>query len=208
MNNMKKHLIAITLMLCIGSAALAQGSFVVKAGLNFNKLQDIQIDNLKQSWNSQAGFHVGIGGQYRIPVIGLAFQPEILYSRVRTGLLGEVGSSSYEGFRIDYIDIPLNIQWGINILFLRPYIFAAPYLRYAIAKGDLLAQVEWQDLNRLDYGLSLGAGVEIWKVQIAGKYNWSFGQLAPGGSLHIDSNDWKLEDSNMRGFELSVAFLF
>ena len=24
----------------------------------------------------------------------------------------------------------------------------------------------------------------------------------------IDSNDWKLEDSNMRGFELSVAFLF
>ena len=101
---MKKLLITIALMLSVSSAALAQGSFVVKAGLNFNKLQDIQIDNLKQSWNSQTGFHAGIGGQFKIPVIGLSFQPEILYSRVRTGLLGEVGQSSYDGFRIDYID--------------------------------------------------------------------------------------------------------
>ncbi|MDD2539179.1 MAG: porin family protein [Bacteroidales bacterium] len=204
---MKKHLIALTLMLCMGTAALAQGSFVVKAGLNFNKMQDIKIDNLEQSWNSQTGFHVGIGGQYRIPLVGLSFQPEILYSRIRTDIIGEVGQDSY-GFRMDYIDIPLNVQWGINILFLRPYVFAAPYIRYAVSKGDLLEHVEWQDLNRLDYGLSLGAGLEIWKLQVSGKYSWSFGQLAPGGSLHIDSDDWKLDDANMRGFELSVAFLF
>jgi hypothetical protein len=204
---MKKHLIALTLMLCMGTAALAQGSFVVKAGLNFNKMQDIKIDNLEQSWNSQTGFHVGIGGQYRIPLVGLSFQPEILYSRIRTDIIGEVGQDSY-GFRMDYIDIPLNVQWGINILFLRPYVFAAPYIRYAVSKGELLEHVEWQDLNRLDYGLSLGAGLEIWKLQVSGKYSWSFGQLAPGGSLHIDSDDWKLDDANMRGFELSVAFLF
>lgn len=204
---MKKHLIALTLMLCMGTAALAQGSFVVKAGLNFNKMQDIKIDNLEQSWNSQTGFHVGIGGQYRIPLVGLSFQPEILYSRIRTDIIGEVGQDSY-GFRMDYIDIPLNVQWGINILFLRPYVFAAPYIRYAVSKGDLLEHVEWQDLNRLDYGLSLGAGLEIWKLQVSGKYSWSFGQLAPGGSLHIDSDDWQLDDANFRGFELSVAFLF
>lgn len=204
---MKKHLIALTLMLCIASAALAQGSFVVKAGLNFNKLQDIKIDNLEQSWNSQTGFHAGIGGQYRIPVIGLSFQPEVLYSRIRTDIIGKVGEKSY-GFRVDYIDVPINVQWGINILFLRPYIFAAPYIRYAIAKGDHLEHVDWKDLNRLDYGLSLGAGLEIWKFQISGKYSWSFGPLAPNGSLRIDSKDWKLEDSNMRGFEISVAFLF
>ncbi|MFA6818682.1 MAG: hypothetical protein WCR22_07265, partial [Bacteroidales bacterium] len=95
---MKKHLIALTLMLCMGTAALAQGSFVVKAGLNFNKMQDIKIDNLEQSWNSQTGFHVGIGGQYRIPLVGLSFQPEILYSRIRTDIIGEVGQDSY-GFR-------------------------------------------------------------------------------------------------------------
>ena len=189
---MKKHLIALTLMLCMGTAALAQGSFVVKAGLNFNKMQDIKIDNLEQSWNSQTGFHVGIGGQYRIPLVGLSFQPEILYSRIRTDIIGEVGQDSY-GFRMDYIDIPLNVQWGINILFLRPYVFASPYVRYALAKGDWLTDVPWEDINRFDYGLSLGAGIEIWKLQVSGKYSWSFGH-----PFHIDSDDWKLDDANMR----------
>ncbi|HHV03942.1 MAG: porin family protein [Bacteroidales bacterium] len=204
---MKKYLIALILMFCISSAALAQGNFVVKAGLNFNKLQDIKIDNPEQSWNSQTGFHAGIGGQYRIPLVGLSFQPEILYSRVRTDMMERVSEKSYN-FRLDYLEVPLNIQWGINILFLRPYVFAAPYVRYALAKGNALEEVPWEDLNRFDYGLSLGAGLEIWKLQISGKYSWSFGQLAHGKSLHIDSKDWKLEDANMRGFELSVAFLF
>jgi hypothetical protein len=152
---MKKYLIALILMFCISSAALAQGNFVVKAGLNFNKLQDIKIDNPEQSWNSQTGFHAGIGGQYRIPLVGLSFQPEILYSRVRTDMMERVSEKSYN-FRLDYLEVPLNIQWGINILFLRPYVFAAPYVRYALAKGNALEEVPWEDLNRFDYGLKPG----------------------------------------------------
>ncbi len=205
---MKKHVITFVLLLGLSTAALAQGSFVVKAGLNLNKLQDIQVGNAEEAWQAQTGFHAGIGGQYRIPLIGLSFQPEILYSRVRTDLVGApVGQDSY-GFRIDYLEVPLNMQLGINILFLRPYVFAAPYVRYALFKGDLLEHVDWKNLNRLDYGFSLGAGLEIWKLQISGKYNWSFGKLARGGSLRIDTDDWKLGNSNMRGFELSVAVLF
>jgi hypothetical protein len=203
---MKKHLIVLTLMLCFGTAALAQGSFVVKAGLNFNSLQDIKVNNVEQAWNAQTGFHAGIGAQYRIPLIGLSFQPELLYSRMRSDF-GQVSDQSY-GFRLDYLEVPLNIQWGINILFLRPYIFASPYVRYALAKGDRLTEVPWEDINRFDYGLSLGAGIEIWKFQVSGKYSWSFGQLARDGSFPIDSDDWQLDDANFRGFEISVAFLF
>ena len=203
---MKKHLIVLTFMLCVGTAALAQGSFVVKAGLNFNSLQDIKVNNVEQAWNAQTGFHAGIGAQFRIPLIGLSFQPELLYSRMRTDF-GQVSDHSY-GFRLDYLEVPLNIQWGINILFLRPYIFASPYVRYAMAKGDWLTDVPWEDINRFDYGLSLGAGIEIWKFQVSGKYSWSFGQLAKDGSFHIDSDDWQMDDANFRGFELSVAFLF
>ncbi len=178
----------------------------MKAGLNFNSLQDIKVNNVEQAWNAQTGFHAGIGAQYRIPLIGLSFQPELLYSRMRTDF-GQVSDQSY-GFRLDYLEVPLNIQWGINILFLRPYIFASPYVRYALAKGDWLTDVPWEDINRFDYGLSLGAGIEIWKIQVSGKYSWSFGQLARDGSFHIDSDDWQMDDANFRGFELSVAFLF
>ena len=203
---MKKQLIVLKILLCLGTVAFAQGSFVVKAGLNFNSLQDIKVNNVEQAWNAQTGFHAGIGAQYRIPLIGLSFQPELLYSRMRTDF-GQVSDQSY-GFRLDYLEVPLNIQWGINILFLRPYIFASPYVRYALAKGDWLTDVPWEDINRFDYGLSLGAGIEIWKIQVSGKYSWSFGQLARDGSFHIDSDDWQMDDANFRGFELSVAFLF
>lgn len=199
---MKKQLIVLTIMLCLGTVAFAQGSFVVKAGLNFNTLQDIKVNNVEQAWNAQTGFHAGIGAQYRIPLIGLSFQPELLYSRMRTGDPQEVNDNSYK-FRLDYLEVPLNIQWGINILFLRPYIFASPYVRYALAKGDWLTDVPWEDINRFDYGLSLGAGIEIWKLQVSGKYSWSFGH-----PFHIDSDDRQLDDANFRGFELSVAFLF
>ena len=205
---MKKYLITWVLMLGIGTAALAQGSVLVKAGLNFNKFQDIQVGELKKSWEMQTGFHAGIGWQYKIPLIGLSFQPEILYSRVRTDLIGGSVSQDSYGFRLDYIDVPLNVQLGINILFLRPYVFAAPYIRYALFKGNMLEHVSWDNINRFDYGFSLGAGLEFWKLQISGKYNWGFGKLAKGGTLHIDKGDWKLGDTNMRGFELSVAFLF
>jgi hypothetical protein len=86
---MKKILFSLALLLCMSLTVNAQSSFVVKAGLNFNKLEDIKINNLEQSWNSQTGFHAGIGAQYRIPLVGLSFQPEILYSRMRTDVFGK-----------------------------------------------------------------------------------------------------------------------
>ena len=204
---MKKYLIALLFVFGLGTTVWAQETFVIKAGLNFNKLEDIQIGELKKSWEMQTGFHAGLGGQFRFPRIGLSVQPELLYSRMRTDMVGVLSQNSYE-LRIDYIDVPLNVQWGINILFLRPYVFAAPYVRYALAKGKMLENVSWDNLNRFDYGLGIGAGLEIWKLQISGKYNWSFVKLAKDGSVHIDRGDWKLGDSNMKGFELSVAILF
>ena len=33
-------------------------------------------------------------------------------------------------------------------------------------------------LNRWEYGLGAGIGVEIWKIQVIGRYNWNFGSLS------------------------------
>ena len=48
---MKKILFSLALLLCMSLTVNAQSSFVVKAGLNLNKLEDIKINNLAQSWN-------------------------------------------------------------------------------------------------------------------------------------------------------------
>jgi hypothetical protein len=170
-------------------------------------MSDIKLGNLEQSWNAQTGFHTGIGVQYKIPEIGISFQPEVLYSRLRTNFLGPITNHAYN-FRIDYINIPLNLQWGINFNAIRPYVFVAPYISYAVAKGELLENVEWENLNRFDYGVGLGLGIEIWKFQISGKYSWGFGKPFNKNGIDIDSEDWQLDDSNLKGFELSLAFLF
>ena len=81
---MKKILLAVMLLCGAAYTANAQSRFVVKAGLDFSKMDDIKLDNVNQSWNSQTGFHAGVGFQYKIPVIGLSFQPEVLYSQKRT----------------------------------------------------------------------------------------------------------------------------
>ncbi len=195
-------------MLLCGAAytANAQSRFVVKAGLDFSKMDDIKLDNVNQSWNSQTGFHAGVGFQYKIPVIGLSFQPEVLYSQKRTEFFREVSSDSYNwDYVTNNVEVPINVQWGIDILFLRPFVFAAPYLSYAVSVlGHGPTQDNWDDSRRFDYGLGLGAGLEIWKLQITGKYNWGFGKPFDG----IDTADWRIEDSNRKGFQLSAAFIF
>ncbi len=204
---MKKFFITLTLLLCVGIYANAQVSFVVKGGLNYTKMSDITLGNLDQAWNAQTGFHAGIGAQFKIPKTGFSFQPEALYSRVRTNFIGPITQDSYD-FQIDYVNVPLNLQWGIDLTVIRPFIFAAPYISYAIGKGELLENVEWDNFNRFDYGVGLGAGIEIWKVQISGKYNWGFGKPFNENGIDINSEDWNLNDSNLKGFEISVAFLF
>ena len=89
---------------------------------------------------------------------------------------------------------------GINLLLFRPFVFASPYVSYAISKGGEFSSVDWDSLNRLDYGVGLGAGVELWKLQVSGKYNWSMKKL--------NSNQMDIGDAKLKGFQLSVAFLF
>ena len=39
---------------------------------------------------------------------------------------------------------------------------------------------EWSELNRFEYGLGVGVGIEVWKFQVIGRYNWNFGSLRQG----------------------------
>jgi hypothetical protein len=192
---MKKFLVLLTILLSAGVVG-AQGRFGLVAGTNYTsfKPESATIETIK----SASGFHAGIAYQVRVPFVGLAMQPELLYSQ--KSFEAENGTTS-ETYTMNYVELPINIQWGINLLLLRPFVFASPYASYAVSKSGELSDVAWDDLNRFDYGVGLGAGVEIWKFQISGKYNWSM--------KSFDSND-HLEFGNAKfnGFQLSLALLF
>ena len=64
--------------------------------------------------------------------------------------------------------------------------------------------MEWKDLNRLEYGIGLGAGLDIWKFQVTGRYCWDLGKVM--------DFEWEGADTfkggKNKGFELSLAFIF
>ena len=73
----------------------------------------------------------------------------------------------------------------------------------------------WDGWNRLEYGLGLGLGLDVWKLQIIGRYNWNFGTLlGADGKLpafeNVVSNvkSSVLEGNNFGGVTLTVALLF
>ena len=201
---MKKILLLIIASFTIFSVN-AQSKWGIKAGLNFKDMSDISFQSKDFGFSNRTKWHTGLMFQARVPLIGLAFQPELIYTSKGVRPLDPTNNPVRSEFSIDYIELPVNIQWGINLLLLRPYIQVSPYVCYALKKDGFLKDMDWCNLNEWDYGIGLGAGVEVWRLQISGKYSWSLIETIKSfEDITMDN----LKYGKIRGFELSVGFLF
>lgn len=158
--------------------------------------------DVNSTWKSQTGYQLGIALQFKIPVIGLAIQPELLYSTVES----VDPALSTNSIKLDYVTLPVNFELGVDMLVFRPFIVASPFISYAIQKGARLEDQPWDDINRFDYGIGLGAGFDLWKLQIMGKYNWGLGKLQSADANWDQKETYN--NAKLQGFQLSVAFLF
>ncbi len=198
---MKKFLALFAGLLLISTSVFSQTRFGVKGGLNFTTMSNIS-SNVNETWKNQTGYQLGVALQFKVPLIGLAIQPELLYSTVET----RESSDADKSLKLDYVTLPINFELGVDMLVFRPFIVASPYISYAIQKGARLEDQPWDDINRFDYGLGLGAGIDIWKLQIMGKYNWGLGKLQSAKANWDNADTYK--NAKLQGFQLSVAFLF
>ena len=108
---------------------------------------------------------------------GFAVQPEVLYSQK-----GCLFSGSGVKYDIDYVEVPVKAMYRLHMAEVKPFVFAAPYGAYTIrisengnVSGD---DVFSNDINKLDFGFSAGAGFDVWKFQISFKYSWGGAQVA------------------------------
>jgi len=188
-----KNVTLSVLVLFITLGLSAQTSFGIKAGLNFDnmKVKDVQLKN-----NNSTGWHAGVLLNIKLP-LGLALQPEVLYSVKSLGWKNYQDSEA----KLKYIEVPVNLQWGIDLILLRPFVMASPYFSYLLSVGS--SKNKWEGVKEVDYGFGLGIGVDIWKLQVTGKYNWGFGKLG-----NIQTSDWKVNDSTLQGLQLSVGIRF
>lgn len=193
---MKRFLVVVTVALaslCCGTKLSAQHNFGIIGGLTFS------TPNLKEiSKGTMTQYHVGATYKLKLPA-GFSFQPSIIYQ-----VKGAKQIYGGNDLSIGYIEIPVSFQWGPDLVLFRPFLDVTPFVGYAVNNKVTMeggsACEQWTDLNRWEYGLGLGIGVEVWKFQLIGRYNWNFGSL-----YHIDSIG---KDVNFGGFSLSLAFLF
>ncbi len=198
---MKKYTLLLILILFSATASFSQVRFGVKGGLGFANISNVS-SNLDNTWNNQTGYHFGLALQLKVPFVGLAIQPELLYSTVKTSLENDPGNL----VSIDYLTLPIDLQLGADLVIFRPFIVASPFVSYVLQNNTRLEDQPFDDINRFDYGIGLGAGIDIWKIQIVGKYNWGLGKLQTAESNWDQAETYK--NATLQGFQLSVAILF
>ena len=201
---MKRILILVTAFMLLSVQGFSQ--FGIKGGLNFNSIEDINLRGVKDfDIGNSTGFNVGILYKTKIPLIGLTIQPELIYSQTNSSINTDIiGGSNLNGdLKLGTLMLPVGLQWGIDLMLFRPFIQAVPYIGYTVNTQNKITNLNW-NVDKFKYGVGLGAGLDIWKLQISGRYNWDLGDVAEFEWKGVDT----FKGGKNKGFELSLAILF
>lgn len=165
----KLTLILVVALTSLASAlpASAQFRFGLKAGVAINSLHfssdDFSADN-------RAGFTGGAMIEFTVPVIGVGVDLSAMYVRRNSQWLED---NNITKDNRDYIDIPLNLKWKINIPVInnvaRPYLFTGPTFSFLTSKRS--AEEAWRN-RKFDTSWNFGFGLELVKhLQVGASYS-------------------------------------
>lgn len=178
-------------------------------------------------------YHAGITAKFNLG-IGFAIQPSLIYQvkgvKLSDMQLGDEFVHQFD-YKLGYLELPVNIQWGPDLMAFRPYAFVEPFIGYAV-NNDLIEKIKTEDLGdytpekvkngwkeyglkRFEYGLGLGAGFEFWRIQLSAQWFWNFGNLYDNDTERVDGNRIAqnikhafTEKKNFQGVKVSLAILF
>ena len=203
---MKRLLVVIVMLtaavLCAVRAS-AQINPGVIGGLTFSSA------NLKEfNRETMTQYHVGATVRFKLPM-GFSIQPSLIY-QVK-GAKTEVLTIDSE-INVGYLELPVSFQWGPDLLLFRPFVDVSPFVGYGLNTSnwsELTGEVKnvWDYKNRWEYGIGLGGGLEIWKLQVVARYNWDLGSFVQPEAFGQLGQAVK-EAMKFGGVTLSVALLF
>ena len=192
-----------------GVTTASAGNFGVVGGASFLGIRDV-------SAGVTTSYHAGLTYKFKLPA-GFAIQPSLLYHMKNSAY--DSGASEVD-LKVGYVELPVSFQWGPDLLLFRPFLDVSPFVGYGVHQdfdmlgfddpGKVVMTDAWKHVNRLEYGLGIGGGIEIWKLQLVCRYNWNFGSLLNQDNK-VDVSDilrQELNDKNFGGVTLSLALLF
>ena len=190
-------------------ASKAHAQFGVIAGLTSSKVNANEA--VKDAQNIVL-YHAGLTYKFDLGA-GFAIQPSAIY-QVKGAKLSSVGETSGDQLKTGYVEIPMSIQWGPDLMAFRPYVFTEPFIRYQIAnfnKGAAFSDVGSDVMNKLEYGFGLGGGLEIaHHVQLSVQWFKNLGKIINDGQARSGEAWWNdVKDvQNFKGLKFSLAILF
>lgn len=204
---MKRILMTVlAVFLLAGISASAQVRWGITAGLNFNtsKFTEIEV-------KARTGWSVGGTCLVDLP-LGFSVQPSLLYHQKGANITDELAQN------MGYLELPVSVQWGPDLLLFRPFLDVTPYIGYALYNkfsasmaGLELSSSGWKGKERFEYGLGVGGGLNIWRLQIIARYNWNFGSLynvQGWDDIVPNLKGMSVMNENFGGVSLSMSYFF
>jgi len=182
-------------------------NFGLKGGLNLsNMLMKDDDDTYSDDLKMKPGFHVGATAEFPLSEI-FSFETGLLLSTKGFKMSESEEEISMEvKMNLLYLDIPLTAKTTYDLGGPKIYGVFGPYVGMGLSGKSKIEvtydgeteteeeDIEWgsdkeKDLKRLDFGLTMGAGVEIKSFQIGLTYNLGLANISPDtdGGLKINN---------------------
>ncbi len=217
---MKRFLaIAAAFLLIFSVQANAQIRYGITGGINFNtsEISGIDVD-------TKAGWNLGVTALVDLP-LGFSIQPSLVYSQKGANLVSMDGFTASQS--MGFLELPVSVQWGPDLLLFRPFVDVTPFVGYALnnkfvanlniprsglsASANVNESLPWNNLERFEYGVGIGGGINVWKLQVIARYCWNLGSL-------YDVDGWddikdqisglSRESKNFGGVHVGVSLFF
>lgn len=203
-----KKLIVIVASLLVAVSAHAQLGVV--AGITSSKTD---LKAAKEDVKNISLYHVGL--TYKLDLGLLAVQPSIIYNMkgAKFDMLSQETTLDDFEYKTGYLEIPVQVQAGMDLGLARVYGFLEPFVGYAVNNQIAYSQGQpketWDNIkSKMEYGVGLGAGVELIKhVQVSVRYFWNMG-LVYGKDINIGETASTIAGQKCNGISASVALLF
>lgn len=216
--NAKIVTVIMLLMLSVSTAKSQEGlRFGVLGGINFQNLNGKYVSGDRLESSLILGYHAGVNA-----LIGIApeiyFQPGLLFS-TKGGTIKQTATDVK--FRLNYIELPLNVLYRGQIGEGFVLLGFGPYLGYAISgkaiAGDIKRNIQFQssigsgDSNQNYYFRAFDAGANIFAgYEMASgiflQLNTQLGLLKINPDNNTVSNDKSVVKNT--GYGLSVGYRF
>ena len=224
---MKKSLVLFAIIILKAGYMQAQFKFGAKAGFNLTNISskyDGEKSDKDDRGNFKSGFQIGLIGEYSFSDV-FAIQPGIVFATQgithKWSWDDEYSTGESKGTtNLNYIQIPINAQYKMDLCSMKLLLQAGSYLGYGIGgkykwertedgettKGDTKFKFGKSDENGLeplydnafDFGIGLGAGLQFDNIQAVIGYNIGLANMVNIDKLSMKNN----------GLAFTVAYLF